>query len=252
MYSKGIFGQFYPVKSLMHKINPSVKLVCLLLTILLISFSTDLVMHLFLLTLVILMILLTKVPFKNFFNLFYSLRYLYVLVIVLGAIFTLDIEVVLTIILKIIIVFEYIALISYTTSVSELNYGILIILEPFNLFNRKLGNVSYFITSIIKFYPMFVANNTKVLKAGASRGIDYIHSGYFKRLFAFKMSVPTAFRETIREIKRTKLECNLKLFNFKKKRTNINHNKISFYDIILLAFHCLFLIAYILEAGLIS
>lgn len=252
MYTRGVFGQFYPIKSLMHKINPSVKIICFLITILLISFSSDLVLHLFLLTMIILMILLTKVPFKNFFDLFYSLRYIYLFIVVMCALVNIDITYVFVILLKIIIIFEYLALISYTTSTSELNYGILIILEPFNLFNRRIGNVGYFITSIIKFYPMFIGNYVCALKSGANRGIDYNHSGLRGRIYAVKTVFPTAFRETINEIKRTKLECDLKLFNFKRKRTNINHNKIGIYDILLLIFHFLFLIAYILEVGLIS
>lgn len=252
MYSKGIFGQFYPTKSIMHSINPTVKIVCLFLTALLLLFTNQLDLHLMFLGMMLLIISMTKVPFKYYFNIFYSLRYVYLLVLVVCFLLNVNVITLFAYLLKIIICVLYLAYISYTTSISELSFGIEKCLEPFNLLNIKLGGISYFITSIIKFYPNLIRNIDETLLASASRGIDYNHSFFVYRYYALFKTFPYSLKKTFNEFKKNKLECKFRLHNFKKKRTNINHNKVGFYDIMLLIFHVLFVLAYVFDAGLIK
>lgn len=250
MYTNNIFGNFYHIKSLMHDINPSIKIICFLISLMLILFTNALIIHIFIFVMIMLMILLTRVPIKNYVKIFYSLRYVYLFILIICGIKEIVFDLMITYILKVIIIFMYISLISYTTSISELSYGIERVLEAFNIFNLRLGNISFTITSILKFYPKYINNLNKCLKAQASRGIDYNHSNIKGRLFAYYTSFKPAYLYTTNEIKKTKLECKIRLFNINRKRTNINHNSIGFYDIILLTFHILFVFMYIIESGL--
>ena len=250
MYTNGLFGQFYHVKSLMHDINPSVKIICFFLALLIIFFTNSFVLNLFLLIMSILMMLLTKVPIRNFLRIIYSFRYIYLLILIIFGLSDVELSIMFTYIMKVIIVLMYISLISFTTSTSELSYGIEKVIEPFNIFNLKTGGFSFMVTSILKFYPNFIINFKKCLNSGASRGIDYNHSGIKGRIYAYLFSFRPSLRVTINDVKKTKLECSLRLFNTKRHRTNINHNKVRLYDIILIIFHLLFILAYVLESGL--
>ena len=58
MYTNNVFGSFYHGKSLMHDINPSIKLICFLISFILMCFTNSIVLHLFIGVLVILMILI--------------------------------------------------------------------------------------------------------------------------------------------------------------------------------------------------
>lgn len=251
MYPKGIFGKFYPVNSLMHKINTSIKIVGFLIIILLLFFSMSLELHLMIFTLLVLMILLTKVPIKYFFRIFYSLRYLYLILIFIFAAISFDLPNSIVSILKIIIIVEYLALISYTSLTSELSYGISRIIEPFNFLNLKLGKLSYLITSLIKFYPTFINNSYIVLKSQASRGIDYGFSDIFGRTYALLNAFRYSFSKTLLEMRKNKKECDIRLYNLKRKRTNINKKPIGVYDIALLFSHFLLAFVYIVDSGII-
>lgn len=252
MYSKGIFGDYYQIDSLMHRINPTIKIISFFLSLLTLLLTNVLDINLMVLLFVIVLIMFTKIPLKNFFNAFYSMRYIYLLTILIGYLCNASITLLIVILIKIITLVLYISLISYTTSVSELSYGIETFLEPFNLFGLKLGNVSLFITSLIKFYPTLLKNINQALLSASSRGIDYNHSGLINRYSSLNKVLPYALSKTIKDMKTNKLECKIKLHNTRKRRTNINHNKISFYDIMLIIFNLLFILAYIFDAGLIK
>lgn len=247
MYPRGLFGQFYQVKSLMHKINSSVKLIGCFIMLIIILFTMSVDIHIMLSVLLILMILLTKIPLKYFFKILYSLRYILVIVSIILAALSFSLKDVLIYFTKIIILVEYVALIAYTSSTSELSYGIEKVLTPFNLFNLKLGKISYFITTIIKFYPLFVNNVYILLKSQSARGIDYGFSNLYRRIKALTHAIYNGLLKTFKEIKEIKLECDIRLFNISNKRTNINYNKIGFYDIALIFFHLLILLSYVIE-----
>ena len=77
MYSKNSFGNFYPVDSSIHRLNPVVKFLNFIITIVLIIISMSLKVHIFLFALVAIMTLLSFVPTKFYFKTFYSFRYIY-------------------------------------------------------------------------------------------------------------------------------------------------------------------------------
>ena len=81
MYSRNSFGSFYPVDSSVHRLNPVVKLFNFIVAILLIILSDSLYINLFLFSLVLCMELLSFVPFKYYFRTFWSLRYIYILIL---------------------------------------------------------------------------------------------------------------------------------------------------------------------------
>ena len=81
MYSRNSFGSFYPVDSSVHRLNPVVKLFNFIIAILLMILSDSLYINLFLFSLVLCMELLSFVPFKYYFRTFWSLRYIYILIV---------------------------------------------------------------------------------------------------------------------------------------------------------------------------
>ena len=251
MYTRNIPGCYYPIGSPVHKLNVIVKLINFLIYLIVIIFSKSLPLHLFMSVLIILEIILSNVPLRFYFNMFYSTRYLYVLLIIIFATIGLNLENSILYLLKIIMTFEYLSLIIYTSSPSELNYGIVRVLNPINFLNVNLNKVSNIILNIINFIPVLVSTEQKILKSQASRGLDYFYSGIVGKIYAVGNTIPNILRLTNKRIKETKQMSELRMFNIKYKRTNLNVNKIGFNDISLLLFHILFLTAYIFEVNLI-
>ena len=74
MYSRNSFGSYYPIDSLIHRLNPVVKLINFLLTIILICISSSIYVNSFILVLLFVMLLMSYVPFKFYLNSIWSLR----------------------------------------------------------------------------------------------------------------------------------------------------------------------------------
>ena len=68
MYSRNSFGSYYPVNSIIHKLNPVIKLFNFLIVIVLIILSNSIYVNSFILGLLIIMMLLSYVPFNYYFK----------------------------------------------------------------------------------------------------------------------------------------------------------------------------------------
>ena len=106
MYTRSAFGAYYPVDSVIHSLNSVLKLINFLIVILLLFLTNSLYVVLFILMLVIIMILQSRVPLYNYFNAFYGLRYVYLILAFVCAYFNISFEGYLIYALKIIIFFE--------------------------------------------------------------------------------------------------------------------------------------------------
>ena len=66
MLNKVMIGRYYPIDSLVHKMNPLAKIICVLLFIIMSFLTFDIRFNVLLLVLLVLMLCNTKVPFKIF------------------------------------------------------------------------------------------------------------------------------------------------------------------------------------------
>ena len=250
MYSRNSFGSFYPIDSSVHRLNPVIKLIDFLIIIFLVIFCNSLYINLFMLGLVIIMMLLSFVPLKFYMNTFWSLRYLYILVAFICASFRMNMSG-LVVLSKIVVVVEYLNIISYTTSPSESAYGIEKFLSYFNILLLPISGLAFKINSILRYVPLLLTVEHKTLKAQASRGIDYYHTNIFGRMYAVCNLYLNVHRLTRRKNREIAFSRELKLFNLRRYRTNFRTNKVGFYDIFFTAFHILLVLAYLKDKGVI-
>lgn len=250
MYSRNSFGSFYPVDSLVHKLNPVIKLFNFIITILLLILTKSLQIHLFIVALVFIMIFMSKVPFRYYMKTFWSLRYIYILMAFIFAYFDFTLESTIVYILKLVIVVEYLNILAYTTSPSESAYGIEKFLSLFNFLLLPLSKLSFKISNLIRYVPLMLVVENKTLKASASRGIDYAHSNIIGRSLVLLTLYGNIRRLTKYRNKEISLMSELKLYNVKIYRTNYRVNSVAFYDVFFTLFHLLLIYVYITEAGL--
>ena len=249
MYSRNSFGSFYPVDSSVHRLNPVVKLFNFIVAILLIILSDSLYINLFLFSLVLCMELLSFVPFKYYFRTFWSLRYIYILILFICAYFRLSITESFIYIIKLITTVEYLNILAFTTSPSESAYGIEKFLSYFNFLYLPITKFAFKINKILRYMPLMLTVEYKTLKAEASRGIDYFHSNMFGRMNA----VGTIYRNILTLTKRKSRDIafasELRLYNMKRYRTNYRTNRVGFYDLFFTVFHLALVYAYLVQRG---
>lgn len=250
MYSRNSLGSYYPIDSAMHRLNPTCKLIMFLISIFLIIFSTSLYVHLFLFALIVVMMLLSYVPLRYYFNTFWSLRYILLIIVFACSSFGVNIINTCAYMLKLIILVEYLNVLAFTTSPSETEYGIEKVLTPFNIFFLPVSSLSMKLNNALRFIPLMLSVEYKILKAQTSRGIDYYHSTIFGRIYAIYNVFENVIEQTKRKNRDIYFSSCLRLYNTKKYRTNYRTNKIGFYDIVFLSFHLLLVYAFIKERGL--
>ncbi len=252
MYSRNSFGDFYPTDSSLHKINPIIKFISFLISIILIIGTNSLELHVFLITLIFVMMMFSNVPMKFYFNTLYSLRFIWILLLFFFASVGFSLELCIVYFIKIIVILEYLNIIIYTTSPSELFYGIESIFIPFNILNFNMGKLALTLVNIIKFIPLLITTEYKILKTQASRGIDYHHSDIMGKIYAITHTLKNTLRLCIYKMKKTSEVSKFRMFNIKRKRSNLRVNYVGFYDFIFISFHIALLIGYIIERGLLN
>lgn len=252
MYSRNSFGSFYPVDSSVHRLNPVVKLFNFIIAILLMILSDSLYINLFLFSLVLCMELLSFVPFKYYFRTFWSLRYIYILIVFICAYFRLSMIDAFTYLIKLITIVEYLNILAYTTSPSESAYGIEKFLSYFNFLYLPITKFAFKINKMLRYVPLMLTVEYKTLKAEASRGIDYFHSNMFGRMNAVSTIYGNILALTKRKSRDIAFASELRLYNMKRYRTNYRTNKVGFYDIFYTAFHLVLIYAYLVQKGVIT
>lgn len=252
MYSRNSFGSFYPVDSSVHRLNPVVKLFNFIIAILLMILSDSIYINLFLFSLVLCMELLSFVPFKYYFRTFWSLRYIYILIVFICAYFRLSMTEALTYIIKLITTVEYLNILAYTTSPSESAYGIEKFLSYFNFLYLPITKFAFKINKMLRYVPLMLTVEYKTLKAEASRGIDYFHSNMFGRMNAVSTIYGNILALTKRKSRDIAFASELRLYNMKRYRTNYRTNRVGFYDLFYTVFHLALVYAYLVQRGVIK
>ena len=247
MYSNISFGNYYPNDSALHRMNPIIKLLNFIITIVLLILSMNLYTNVFLLILVVILMLLSFVPFIFYFNAFYTFRYIYILIFVICFLSGLSLQNSIIYVIKNVIVIEYLFVLVYTTTENELTTSIRKLLFPLRLLFINTRALSIWLTDIIKFFPMYTEVNRKILKSAESRGIknDSLIGRFISNIKLLKNKI----RLTINQIKESKRYEKSKLFSYKKKRINYKRYKLGFYDIIITLFHIGIIIMYLMEKG---
>lgn len=250
MYSRNSFGSFYPIDSSIHRLNPVIKLINFIIAILLVLLSDSTYIIGFLLGLVVIMMLLSFVPYRYYFNTFWSIRYLYVLIAIICLLFGTTLRECFIYMAKVIIVVEYLNILAFTTSPSESMYGIEKFLSFFNFLYLPISKLSFKINSILRYFPLYVTVEYKTFKAASSRGIDYHNLNIIKRIKLFVKVHKNIMRITNNKSKEI-AECSeMRLFDLRQYRTNYRTNKVAFYDIFFLLFHVVLIYAYLVEGGI--
>ena len=249
MYSRNSFGSYYPIDSLIHRLNPVIKLINFLLTIILICISSSIYVNGFVLCLVFIMMLMSYVPFMFYINSIWSLRYFYIIIAFLCLYFELDLTACAVYLMKFTIVIEYLNLLAFTTSPSENIYGVEKILSFFNFAYLPVSNIAFKINSILRFIPLAVGVEYKTFKAASSRGIDYYHSNIFGRIYAY-LKVHSNIRKLIKYRNTEIQRCSeMRLYDLKKYRTNYRTNRVNYNDIFFLLFHLGLILVHLIESG---
>lgn len=221
---------YYPITSKTHRQNPTIKIINFILIIIILFFSNNIITLLMFL-LIIITCCLTKIPLINYIKLNWSLRFIYVILIIIFAFFKLPLSLCFDVILKTIIIFTYLIILTYTTSSIEIASGIEKIIAKFNIFYFKIGQLSLKICMFLKFIPVCLDTAHNIFNSQSSRGFDYHYRSSFGKIYIIFINLPQILRISRLKINSIRNNMDLKLYNCNAKRTNLHHNWIQSVDV---------------------
>lgn len=246
MSDKITIGNYFPANSNIHSMNPVSKIICTLLFIIMALFSFNLEVSAILILLTMIIIMNTNIPLSVYYHIIKKFKYLLIIAFIIFSLFTFSLLGGLTAIIDIALIILDLSILTLTTPLTKIVYGLEKLLKPLNKLNIKTNILALNISTCLRFIPNLLNEFDKILQTQADRGIDY-HISLKTKIQAYKNTIKPAIKQTKEKQKEIKKIMELKLFNVDKKRTHYRINKWTFFDTYMVIIHILILIIIILR-----
>lgn len=237
MLNKIMIGRYYPINSLVHKMNPLAKIICVLLFVIMSFFTFDLRFNALLLVLLMLMMCNTKVPFDIFFKTILSIKWLLLFILIINLVVGSNLEVTIITMFRLIFVVLYTSILTLTTPPTEITYGLEKLFSPLKIIGIPVNKMALSISLALRFIPTIIDQGNKIIKSQASRGIDYYNSNLKGKILSIKSLIIPMFVLSIRKADDLADSMEVRLYNVNNKRINFRQNKWGFYDTFVVLLH---------------
>lgn len=192
-------GQYFPGKSIIHRMDPRVKLVLLVVYIVMIFIGSNFYSLGLATALLFFLMILSRVPAKMYlkslkpilpiviFTSILNLIYVKGTVLVDLYLFQITDKGVLTAVfmtIRIALLIVGSSLLTYTTSPTDLTDGLERILSPLKIFKIKVSELAMMMTIALRFVPTLIEETEKIMSAQKARGADMESGGLIKRVKA--------------------------------------------------------------------
>lgn len=217
---KHLIGRYFPTQSKLHYMNAFIKMICLLLFMITIAYIKDALALFLVLVVLVMMLLLSKIPLWNYLKVLKSLFSL-ILFIILIALFSRDsLWLTFISIMKISIGVLYTNMIVFTTTPSELIYGLELLLKPLKFFKVNPSKLAMTISLALQFIPSIFIQMDKVVKSQASRGIDFHYEKWDGKIKALSSMIVPILYLTIKRADELADAMSVRLYDMNGARTN--------------------------------
>lgn len=192
-------GQYYPTRSVIHKLDPRVKIVLTLFIMVMLFTAKGVFSYVLVALFIILSIMLSRVPAHFIFR---GLKPLWFI-----AVFTAAINIFLTdgeiwfkigflkatyeglnmavmMVVRLMLLVTVTTLLTLTTSPIMLTDGIESLLKPLKKIKFPAHELAMMMTIALRFIPTLIEETDKIIKAQSARGADFTSGSLFKRVKA--------------------------------------------------------------------
>lgn len=222
-----MLNRYYFANSMIHKMHPLAKIICMLIFLITSILNNSLKIDILMIMLLTIILFSTNVPIKIYLKT--VLKWLLAFLII-GLI--LKINIMILIVLRIIYFVLWISILTLTTPIGELIYGIEKLLLPLKIIGVPTKKIALYISTIMKTIPVTRRQSNKIAKSQASRGVKYKKS-------ILKQKLDEQF-----------LAMELRLYDINKKRVNFRQSKWKLYDTFLVLIHLSILLLVVKEVYL--
>ncbi len=193
------FGQFYPAKSLLHRLDPRAKILLLITFIVLVFCTTNYFSLLLVVLSVFSVVLLSKVPLRLYFK---SLKMIIVIVLITSALnlfygtgepivswgfikITLaGINNAIFVSVRILSLILISSALTFTTSPTDLTDALERLMKPLSVLKVKVHEIAMMMTIALRFVPLLLEETDKIMSAQKARGADMESGNLIQRIKA--------------------------------------------------------------------
>ncbi len=237
----------YTLKSPLKKLNPKSKILATIIFTLITLCFFKITTGLMLIGFMVLVILISNIPFVTFYRAIKKSRYILLIIFILSIVLTFSITIPLYIITKIILIILSFTLLMHTTTFAELFVGFEKVLKPFKEYVKPkkealkivmgLKNISIFADEIERTIKL------RKKKKGNSKNLKDIFDN-------IKETINLIKKNTKQKQKQFKKTMTIKSFTLNKARTNYKMKSWKFLDTCYLGMYIILLILIILKGVL--
>ena len=237
-------GRYYLKNSVVHKLNPVFKILSLIIMIISIFFIDSYIDILMLSSYLLLSIVYSDIGIKVYFKNIYSIRIFLIFILLIDLIFFIDINRIVFDLFKLIFIILYSSILTYTTAMTEIAYGIERILRPLNKF-IPVNDISMIITLTLRYIPTLTMEYNRIIRAQKLRGVQFDTKNIKEKLSSISGVLLPMFVLSLKKAENSADIMDVRLYNYGKSRTNYRLNEWKFIDTLLLILNILILIVVI-------
>lgn len=228
--------------SMIHKINPVIKIICLLIMILIIIISNTITSNIIGLSIIIILAYSTNIEIYNFINKLLNYKYILLLIFIFNLFLKMRINLNIIIILKLIEFILYAYIVGFTTSNNKLYYGLNKIIYPIKYLKLNNKEISFSLFLSLQFILKIKDQTKIIIKSLKSKNINYANNNFLKKLLIIKTIFIPVILSSITQVNKIINNMEIASYSIHAKRTNYHKYKIRLCDIIYIALHISLLI----------
>ena len=234
-------GRYINKSSVVHKLNPVFKIISLIIMIISIFFIDSYIDITLLSMYLLLTMLYSDIDIKVYLKNIYGIKIFLIFIFIIDLIFFTSINRIIFDIFKLIFIVLYSSILTYTTSITELTFGIEKLLRPFNKL-IPVGDIAMIITLSIRYIPTLTEEASRIIKAQKLRGINFDTKNIKEKIISISGILMPMFSLSIKRAEESADIMDIRLYNYGKSRTNYRTNKWTKINSLLLILNILMLI----------
>ncbi len=241
MFNDITFGRYYNYNSIIHRLSPVFKLISLMIMIVGIFFIDSYIDILMFSLYLVLVMVYSDIGIITYLKNIYSIKIFLLFIFIIDLIFNSNINNIVFDLYKLIFIIIYSSALSYTTSTSEITYGIERILKVFNNY-IPVNDIAMIITLTIRYIPTLTMEADRIIKAQKMRGIDFDSKNIKNKISSLVGVFIPMFILSLKKSESLGDIMDLRLYNYGKSRTNYRTNSWKKIDSLLLILNIIILI----------
>ncbi len=215
-------SRYQDTNSFLHKLNPLQKLISLILFIILSMITNNLYLHLNYLLIIILLIVISKISFKEYLYSLRTMLYLILGIFLINILLKVELEDNIISLLKIIETILASTLITLTTKENDTINALIYLLYPLKIFKINIYVLAGIFSMTLKFIPCIIDSINKIILTLKARGVNFKKN----RILILKTIIIPTFNLTLKRADDLALSMEVRQYNINKKITKLKKWKL--------------------------